>query len=82
MRIRDLIEHRVKTKLPGVNKARLRTAIAADENEDEQEAEAPVLDLGVFDSPSLNPTAVTKDATTPGATATGLQPPSMVPTFE
>jgi hypothetical protein len=79
MRIRDLIEHNVKTKHSGFNRAKLRSLTGDDE--DEEENEIPVLDLGVFDSPSLDPTPDTKDATTPGATATGLQAPKP-PTFE
>lgn len=81
MRFRDLIEHSVKTKHQGFNKSKLRKAVADQNEDDEQEGEKPVVNFGVFDAPSLKPRAVTNNATTPGATAVGLQPP-MTAAFE
>ncbi len=77
MRFRDLIEHNVKTKHPGFNKTKLRTLA----DEDDADA-APVVDLGVFGAPSLDPAADMSDATTPGATAAGLVSTPMRPGFE
>lgn len=77
MRIRDLIEHAVKTKHSGFNRTKLRTVA----DEDDDNSKAPVADLGVFDSPALEPRPNTQDATMPGSTAGGLQPP-MTPVFE
>ncbi len=79
MRIRDLIEHKVKTKHSGFDKSKLRTTIS--DHDDEEETETPVVNLGVFDAPSLQPKPV-GDGTTPGATAVGLQAAPMTPTFE
>jgi hypothetical protein len=67
MRIRDLIEHKVKTKHSGFDKSKLRTTIS--DHDDEEETETPVVNL-------------VGDGTTPGVTAVGLQAAPMTPTFE
>lgn len=80
MRFRDLIEHNVQTRHPGFNKTKLRT-VTNDEDEDDADS-APVVDFGVFGSPSLDPAADMSDATTPGATAAGLASTPTRPGFE